>query len=217
MGLGRNSTESLVADQQKRTLQLFEEGYDRMFIISDEHFFHEADFIYAKRGFDSAEDMNAAYLNLFIDIEEERVKSGAKEPTIFIHLGDTFLGRRENLLDLAPRIPGTHLFMRGNHMSAAKALALVDLGWTYMGEEFKIKWEKNPDITLWFTHYPHFWSTSNRLLNIHGHTHSNKKMSAFYCYNVCIDAIKRPLPLDEVIQEAVRRSEQGLISGEEER
>lgn len=122
-------------------------------------------------------------------------------------LGDVMLGNNEKGLELCKRLNGHIDFYMGNHDTINRTKLLMDLPhWRYCGIAGI---EKLGDYTFYLSHYPTICSTltdgsslKNRLLNLHGHIHTNKKFiyDAPFIYNVAADAQRcTPVSLDRII------------------
>ena len=81
-----------------------------IFFTSDTHFYHEQDFLYAPRGFQSTEEMNEAII--------ERWNSVVKNDDVVYHLGDVVMGHYD--ANVLTRLNGLIRFIRGNHDTSKK-------------------------------------------------------------------------------------------------
>jgi len=169
-----------------------------LLLASDHHFNHNRTFIYAARGFASAEEHDIA----LIDKHNQVVKP---DDTV-LFLGDTFLGNPNDLLPLARQLNGKIHYMCGNHITAAKQILLNEIGWIPEPEVFVAYYHQ---IELAFSHFPLDVRESRSgdhagLQNIHGHTHGTDIYYRPYSYNVSIDALPNyePIRLGDLIDGA---------------
>jgi len=196
------------------TQRLVESRLNKTFIMGDEHWNHNAVFIYEPRGFQAPEDMWCACINNWKAVHTVR---GEDPESLYIHLGDSIMGTQ----DLLPRVArqfssyGTHLFCRGNHMSDKKRHQLEDeYGWIYIGEEFTFRY-RGREIVL--SHYPLDIARVNShrsekpedgrmpMINIHAHTHSRNFHTAPYQICVSADALDCvPFNLKDAIKAALQ-------------
>lgn len=161
-----------------------------IFVISDTHFFHENTIKYFKRPFDSVEEMN----EVIRDNWNKVVKPGDK----VYHLGDVFMGDKEEFKKFWPTLNGKKRLVVGNHddikfLSSGRFFQKVDM------------WRIFSDYGLILSHVPMHESTlyEGRFgieppLNIHGHIHTNKSPSLLHrC--VCVEQINyTPISIEEI-------------------
>ena len=172
-----------------------------IWLISDTHFFHanilkftdeNGDLI---RGalFSSVEEMNQCMLDNWNSV----VKPGDK----VYHLGDVFMGAKEDFLKYWPKLHGSKRLIVGNH---------DDIKWMAQKELFaKIyMWRMFTEFGLLLTHVPIHESglrrgaptdeTAPMLLNIHGHIHQNPSPTEHHrC--VCVEHIDyTPINIEEL-------------------
>lgn len=141
-----------------------------IWLTSDTHFYHEQDFLYKPRGFESTEAMNEAIV--------ERWNSVVSPEDLVYHLGDVLMSHYD--VSILQRLNGKIYLIRGNHDTDRK---LSDINATgKLANEFihtseLIKFGK---LSLFLCHYPvltanhddkHF---SRHVINLHGHTHQKK-------------------------------------------
>lgn len=141
-----------------------------IWLTSDTHFYHEQDFLYKPRGFESTEAMNEAIV--------ERWNSVVSPEDFVYHLGDVLMSHYD--VSILQRLNGKIYLIRGNHDTDRK---LSDINATgKLANEFihtseLIKFGK---LSLFLCHYPvltanhddkHF---SRHVINLHGHTHQKK-------------------------------------------
>lgn len=161
----------------------------RIFITSDTHFNHNRPFIYAARGFQTVEAMNAYIV--------ERWNALVEEEDIVYHLGDVFLGDNEAGMAVVRKLKGRLRIVIGNHdtkprIALLRAYEKVEsLSYGEM-----LYWHKRPVL---LTHFPTV--TSNAAdghkeqrhictYNLCGHTHQTNPFfdAAPLSYNAGMDA-----------------------------
>lgn len=79
----------------------------RIFGIADTHFDHENIIGYCDRPFASVEEMNKILLKNW--------NKTVKKNDIVIHLGDLFLGRKDDARAFLPKLNGNKILIMGNH------------------------------------------------------------------------------------------------------
>ena len=178
-----------------------------IWLISDTHFFHEnilkfkdkdGELIRGKL-FTDANHMNEYML--------ERWNSVVKPGDKVYHLGDVFMGAKEDFLKYWPKLHGSKRLIVGNH---------DDIKWMAQKELFaKIQmWRMMPEFGLLLTHVPvhqqslyrfppkdnpeEWGNEPESLLNIHGHIHQNPSPPGPYrC--VCVEQIDyTPINIEEL-------------------
>jgi len=173
-----------------------------IWVISDTHFFHSnilkfTDSTTGKliRGsrFDSVEEMNECMLDNWNSV----VKPGDK----VYHLGDVFIGPKEDFQKFWPKLNGSKRLIVGNH---------DDIKFLASGGFFsKVQmWRMFPEFGLLFSHVPLDPSGLRRgaptdenapmLLNVHGHIHQNPSPTEHH-RNVSVEAIDyTPINIEEL-------------------
>lgn len=137
-----------------------------IWLTSDTHFCHTAEFLWKPRGFTSAEEMNEAII--------ERWNSIVKPDDMVFHLGDMMLSDTEKGFECMKRLNGYISVVWGNHdTNPRKELvyysAILPLGYAHQFQHKK--------ITCYLSHYPSLtanWDSkhfSQHVINFHGHTH----------------------------------------------
>lgn len=148
-------------NRQKQALK-FETPF---WIVSDTHFFHKNIVEYEPSRKQLEPDHNQFMLKAWQDTVQEH--------DTIIHLGDIAMGKPEQLIEIAPNLPGRKLLLMGNHDRRSKKF-YRQLGFEVI-PEFTIKYGK---WNILFSHYPddqkEFIKYPNHL-NIHGHVHSQTR------------------------------------------
>lgn len=168
-----------------------------IFITSDLHLFHDREFIYKPRGFDSVKDMMNCYINEW--------KSKVTEDDDIYIVGDFCLGSGYGEIEkLLNSLPGRIHLLIGNHDTDAKV------------EFYKARGidAKYVDVIIYkkrrfyLSHYPTHTSSlesdpKNCVINLHGHIHTKEKFyeDIPFMYNVSVDANNNHfVTLDEVLK-----------------
>ena len=178
----------------------------RIFFTSDTHFGHDRDFVFAKRGFETVQEMNEQIVRNWNRV----VRPG---DTVY-HLGDLYLLEDKNI-EYVRRLAGNIHIIRGNHDTDNRINALLllpnvkSVGWADMLHYGKYH--------FYLSHYPMLTcdigitkgnvdkGLRNRTMCLYGHTHQetpffNGKLP--YIYNVGMDAHGcTPIMIDEIIEE----------------
>ncbi|MFX4300337.1 metallophosphoesterase [Pseudosulfitobacter pseudonitzschiae] len=168
----------------------------RFLFISDTHFFHANILRFkddtgklTRPGFADVTEMN----ELMLERWNQTVRKGDR----VYHLGDVFMGQREEFQKFWPRLAGQKSLIVGNH---------DDIPYLSKGGFFrKVQmWRKFTEYGLMLSHVPLHESSlgwrGNTLLNVHGHIHHNDSPPGPYL-NVSVEKIDyRPVELDELIE-----------------
>jgi calcineurin-like phosphoesterase family protein len=150
----------------------------RLLVLGDTHFRHANIIKYCNRPFATADEMDATMLGNIAN-------AGLGPEDTLVHVGDFAFGGKERarpLLDFWHTLPGTKIFVRGNHDRGWKRFELLR-GFDVVCEHIAIdKWL--------FTHYP----TPGLVLdpgvvNVHGHIHNNlgEKWDDDQHFNACVE------------------------------
>lgn len=173
-----------------------------IYFTSDPHLGHTKNFLWEPRGFNSSEEHDAAFVNMWNTIVKP-------DDEVYI-LGDLVVGDLERgyseLQQLSPC--KVHIIL-GNHDSETKIARYQDIfgsNLCTLSYADVIKWHKH---IIYLSHYPTMTGNfddekpfKTHVLNFHGHTHSQ---TPFYndsplCLNVGLDAHKRLLTIEEAIE-----------------
>lgn len=173
-----------------------------IYLSSDLHLNHNKPFIYEPRGFSSIEEMNQTIIKNFNEII-------TSEDDLYL-LGDNFFGELESGIELFKQLSGKIHLVWGNHCTLNRQQAIKEqcnnvieiVG--YAGMLRYNKWH------FYMSHFP--TNTTNfddwkkplrqRILNLHGHTHSKEKFNSFGSYNVAVDAHNcYPVSIDKIIED----------------
>lgn len=173
-----------------------------IYVISDQHYFHDKEFIYASRGFNSIEEMNKT-------LAENHNNTISAEDTVYF-LGDELLGEiNQDKLNFLKSLNGKKYLAIGNHTTDKKIQSYLDNNiFEDIQYGYRIKYRKK--IFL-LTHYPTIVTntTNDKVYNIHGHTHNinifNDDMPLNI--NVSVDALPdyKPISLEELYEKSRSR------------
>jgi len=90
---------------------------DNIFVISDTHFNHNKDFIYAARGYNTVEEMNKDLI--------QKWNSVVSPGDAVYHLGDVMLGDLDDGINCLRQLNGNIFIIRGNHDSDKRVNAYL--------------------------------------------------------------------------------------------
>jgi len=171
-----------------------------IWVISDTHFNHDKIIEYYNRPFTSVQKMNSCMV--------ERWNSVVRDGDYVYHLGDVYMGDREEADRILSKLNGSKRLVLGNHDDGKDKL---------LQRHFKkiMMWRMFPEWELLFSHvrlHPDCLTRGARqalvepirMVNVHGHTHNNdpKEMRWEY-YNVCVENTEyTPIHIDTLIAHA---------------
>lgn len=173
----------------------------KIWFVSDTHFGHQKDFLWAPRGFTSS----AIHDETIIENWNNLI---APEDEVY-HLGDVMLGDNEHGIECLRRLNGNIHIMLGNHdTDTRKVLYESCFNVVEIAYAKEIKIGKN---YFWLSHYPTITANyddqkawAKHLINLHGHTHSREKFynNNPYMYNVGLDSHNNfPIEINEIIND----------------
>lgn len=161
-----------------------------IYLISDLHFNHDKEFIWKARGFNSVEEMNESIVKSFNEIVQD-------DDIVYI-LGDLMMGflTEEKWL---PQLNGEIHYIIGNHDTTNRLKYYEELGFICEGYATVIQYKHH---SFYLSHYPTLVqnTTDDRIHNIHGHTHSTNFREFLLSFNVAVDAIKKPISIEEIYE-----------------
>lgn len=113
-------------------------------------------------------------------------------------LGDLMMGQLTEEIWL-PQLNGEIHYIIGNHDTTNRLNYYKSLGFICEGYATIIKYKKH---SFYLSHYPTLVqnSTDDRIHNIHGHTHSTNFREFLLSFNVAVDAIKKPISIEEIYE-----------------
>ena len=177
-----------------------------IWLTSDTHFAHKANFLWEPRGFSSVEEMNETII-------ENWNKVVKPHDTVF-HLGDTMLNDNEKGIECMQRLNGEIFLIWGNHDSdTRKDLIFEHCRFVYGGVYAHLM--KYGKFSIYLSHYPTLTSNyddkyfSQHVINLHGHTHQQTNWldpKNPFMYHVGLDSHNcTPVHIDEVITDIRQR------------
>lgn len=182
---------------------------------SDLHFFHNREFLYKPRGFNSIEEHNEI-------IVQNWNKSIKNTDTVYL-LGDLMLNNNEGGIKLLNQLQGKIYYIRGNHCTDNRCELYKNTNMIPLSGDFHTSWaslEKIKGYSLYLSHYPTMIGSledmsplRKRLINIHGHLHTKNKFyqDIPFMYNVALDAHNNtPVSFDEVIADIEKEKDKCL-------
>lgn len=164
----------------------------KIYITSDQHFFHTNIIKYCQRPFDNYSEMNETIINNYNEI--------IKPEDTVIHLGDLSASVKNHIHEFSNilnSLNGNKILLRGNHDHQDDQFYL-DNGFEVVGDHMIVG-------EYFFSHYPLFadskWCTptEQRLIKlyenskctkiVHGHTHNNvsKWKDDLFRINACVE------------------------------
>ncbi len=174
-----------------------------IYVTGDFHFYHNREFIYKARGFNTVEEMNMMLIKNFNEIV-------TPDDDVYV-LGDLLLGGSDSLyvgLKLIQSLNGNLHLVRGNHNSDTRWNAYRDChNVVEMQNAIYLDYKK---YHFYLSHFPTYTgnlekeSLKQMTLNIHAHTHSKQKFynDIPFMYCACLDAHNnKPVSLDQVIED----------------
>lgn len=179
-----------------------------IWLTSDLHLFHNQEFVYKSRGFDTVEEMNAA-------IEANWNEMVQDDDTVYI-LGDLMVGGmsagNEAGMQIVRRLKGEKHIVLGNHDTDARVAlyrnepSIKDVQYAtllrYGGYRFYLS--HYPSITTNLQHE----TLKQGTINLFGHTHSKERFynDTPFMYNVALDAHDNwPVSIEQVLAEVKER------------
>lgn len=183
------------------------EYMSKIWVISDWHFCHDKDFIYASRGFQNVTEMNEAIIknhNQLVDDEDD----------VYM-LGDAVLMDTENGIKCIKQLKGKVHIIRGNHDSESRVQEYLNCD--NVVEVCDAKYLSYNKYHFFLSHHPSITSNvddnkkplSKRIINICGHLHTTDPFVNWdlgLCYHVECDATEcKPKLLDDIIEDIKER------------
>ena len=190
----------------------------KIWFVSDTHFGHSKEFLWAPRGFNSSFEHDAAIIKNWNEVV-------GPDDDVY-HLGDVMLEDNEYGLKCLKQLKGHIHIIIGNHDTDTR----IEL-YKQCHNVVEITYSKLLKINkqlLWLCHYPTITANyddnkpwAKHLINIYGHTHQQSKFFSLgnsavaaefgvlqhdkknpYMYCVCLDAHNnKPVELQEIIDD----------------
>lgn len=185
-----------------------------IWVTSDLHLFHNQEFIYKSRGFDTVEQMNEA-------IETHWDEMIGDDDEVYI-LGDLMVGGKGNGnadgMKIIRRLKGKKHIVIGNHDTDTR-IALYRAEPRVIEVEYATRFRYR-GYSFYLSHYPSITTNLQHetlkqgVINLFGHTHSKDRFfnGVPFMYNVSLDAHDiRPVSLDVVLEEVKEKYKQSLL------
>lgn len=160
---------------------------NKIFVISDTHFYHKNILKFCDRPFSSIEEMNDTMLNNWNNVVSEN--------DIVYHLGDFGLGNKTKLENIFDSLNGTKYLIRGNHDIRSN---VHKFNWVDIYDLTTINYKEKNFVLC---HYP--MQSWDRMyygsIHLYGHVHNNViPIELENMYNVSADVINfTPKLLDD--------------------
>ena len=168
----------------------------RIWLVSDWHFGHDRDFIYAPRGYNSVMEANEIILQNHNSIV-------ANDDDVYV-LGDLMLGDNDQNIEYIKKMNGKLHVILGNHDTSSRIKKYKEceniISISYAERLNYKKW------VFYLSHCPMIVAHEEedlKLWSLHGHTHSKDKFCEIpHCYNVALDAHDGfPIEIEEVLKD----------------
>jgi len=166
----------------------------KVWVWSDQHFFHKNIIDFSERPFENVEQMNEhliANYNEYVDKDD-----------ICIWVGDVGFSGTTILNEILDRCHGYKILIIGNHDFNGKKLRKLNFDETHL-----IYTIDYPDVSMVFTHYP-MYNIPYPYVNIHGHLHVFPNPISNHPLHInvnCEVQEYRPKELTEVLKQARMR------------
>lgn len=185
-----------------------------IWVTSDLHLFHNQEFIYKSRGFDTVEQMNEA-------IETHWNEMIGDDDEVYI-LGDLMVGGKGNGnaegMKTVRRLKGKKHIVIGNHDTDTR-IALYRAEPSVIDVQYATRFRYR-GYSFYLSHYPSITTNLQHetlkqgVINLFGHTHSKERFydDLPFMYNVSLDAHDiRPVCIDNVLEEVKEKYKQSLL------
>ena len=169
-----------------------------IYFTSDLHFYHKNIIKYAKRPFDSVEEMNEKLIKNW----NNRIKS---EDEVYI-LGDFTMKGTEYAADILSKLKGKKYLIKGNHDNFVNQETFDNSLFEWVKDYFELQYNNQSFIMF---HYPieewnHFFRGA---IHLHGHQHNSPEYNilneekGLKKYDVGVDAnYMKPVSIEEIIK-----------------
>lgn len=180
-----------------------------IYFTSDLHIGHNKDFVYAVRGCESIEQMEARIIINWNNIIKP-------EDTVYI-LGDLMLRDTEHGIWVVNQLNGKKVIIAGNHDTDTRLELYKEKiqNLEFIAYAHQIKYGKG---IFYLSHYPTLTNNfddqkawAKHLINLFGHTHQTEKFynDNPYMYNVGMDAHGlTPVSIDQIIEDIKKKKEE---------
>lgn len=159
--------------------------FNRIWVWSDQHFFHNNIIRYSKRPFSDTNHMNRTMLDNY--------KATVGKDDVCIWVGDVTFGNTHVTNEMLGSLPGYRILVFGNH-DADKGGKLRDLFFDETHAVYQIG-------NLIFSHYPWTAEVPSGYWNVHGHTHTENTGNIHHI-NVSVEQVNfTPTSLAKLIEQ----------------
>ncbi len=168
----------------------------RVYITSDQHFFHENIIKYENRPFKSVEEMNEFMI-------QEWNKKVRKRDIVYC-LGDfTFNRKVSEMKELISKLNGKKVLVMGNHDKKTMSM--------YYEAGFDEVYKNSIIYKEFFilSHVPVYLSADMPYINVHGHIHSKEFKDERYV-NVCVELHNYAPVLFDDIKKSLKISDESI-------
>ena len=165
------------------------ENPDKVFFVSDTHFFHKNIIKYCDRPFSDVDEMNQFMI--------DRWNEAVGPDDIVIHVGDVFMGRYKSFQEsgLIEGLNGRKILIEGNRDRSAKRMKLLGFDEVHKSVSLELP---NGKVAL-LKHIPQE-DTEGCDYQFHGHTHSRLKIVDRHV-NFTVEAWDyKPISLSDVMK-----------------
>jgi len=166
----------------------------KVWVWSDQHFFHKNIITFSERPYDSVEQMNEYLIANYNDYVDEN--------DICIWVGDVGFKGNNIINELLDQCNGYKILIVGNHDFNGKKLRNLNFDETHL-----IYTVDHPDASMVFTHYP-MYNIPWPWVNIHGHLHAYPNPDSGHTLHInvnCEVQEYKPRLLDDIIKQAKMR------------
>lgn len=168
----------------------------KVWVWSDQHFWHKNIISYCDRPYGSLEHMHIEMLKNY--------KMCVGDDDICIWVGDIAFCRDEVANEILSEYPGYKILVCGNHDFNKKKLRNLNVDEIHLS----LTIQAAEDLFLAFTHFPlenrlphkFFTNMGIDVWNIHGHIHNARTIADPRLFNVCVEVIDyTPSRLDAIV------------------
>jgi len=167
----------------------------KVWVWSDQHFFHKNIIEFSDRPYDSVEQMNEYLIANYNDYVGEN--------DICIWVGDVGFKGNSFINELLDQCNGYKILIVGNHDFNGKKLRNLNFDETHL-----IYTIDYPDVSMVFTHYP-MYNIPWPWVNIHGHLHAYPNPDSGHLLHInvnCEVQEYKPRLLEDIAKQAKMRS-----------
>ena len=183
----------------------------RIFLTSDQHFWHDREFIWKARGYSNVEEMNIQQILKWNEVVNW-------DDTVYL-LGDVMLGDIDKGARCLQQLNGKIFIIRGNHDTDNRVQMYVNISSNiqYLGYATPLKYGA---YRFYLTHYPTITSNlddndslKSHIINFYGHTHQKNNFynGIPFMYHIGVDSHNGyPVLIDDAIKDIKKEVEKCL-------